>query len=45
MGGAKAFAVDLWQKKKCFFPIMANIFDQSSDMGVILILSMILSNY
>ena len=28
-----AFRKDLWSKKKCFMPIIANIFDQSSDIG------------
>ena len=32
----KTFGKDLWSKKKCFFPFVANIFDQSSDIGVII---------
>ena len=32
----KTFAKDLWKKKKCFFPFIANIFDQSSDIGIII---------
>ena len=31
----KTFRKDLWQKKKCFHPIIANMFDQASDIGVI----------
>ena len=32
----KTFGQDLWNKKKCFFPFIANVFDQSSDIGVII---------
>ena len=35
MWTVKSFGRDLWSKKKCFFPMIANIFDQSSDIGVI----------
>ena len=31
----KSFCKDLRSKKKCFFPFIANIFDQSSDIGFI----------
>ena len=31
----KSFWKDLRSKKKCFFPLIANIFDQSSDIGFI----------
>ena len=31
----KSFVKDLRSKKKCFFPVIANIFDQSSDIGFI----------
>ena len=31
----KSFVKDLRSKKKCFFPIIANVFDQSSDIGFI----------
>ena len=34
----RSFSKDIWQKKKCFLPIIANIFDQSSDIGVIIAL-------
>ena len=33
--GLKPFYKDLRSKKKCFFPIIANIFDQSSDIGFV----------
>ena len=29
------FWLDFWSKKRCFMPIVANIFDQSSDIGFI----------
>ena len=31
----KRFSKDFWSKKKCFMPIIVNIFDQSSDIGFI----------
>ena len=33
---SKTFVKDLWKKKKCFFPFLSHIFDQATDLGVIL---------
>lgn len=36
LGKFARFCKDLWTKQKCFVPVIANIFDQSSDIGFIL---------